>query len=69
MGVPDLQGTDSLNALVLTHALTVVFVLRVSMVFLLEVSILTLSRVILMVHAFPIVVHVPLTQMVRCKGL
>jgi hypothetical protein len=35
----------------------------------LEVSILTLSRVALTVHAFPVVVHVPHAQMVRCKGL
>jgi hypothetical protein len=34
-----------------------------------EVSILTLSRVTLTIHAFPIMVHVPLTQIVRCKGL
>jgi hypothetical protein len=39
------------------------------MVFPLEGSILTLSRVALTVHTFPIVVHVPLTKMVRCKGL
>jgi hypothetical protein len=38
-------------------------------IFLLEVHILTLSQVTLTVHAFPIVVHVPLTQMVRYKGL
>jgi hypothetical protein len=37
--------------------------------FLLEVSILTLSQVALTVHAFTIVVHVSLAQMVRCKGL
>jgi hypothetical protein len=55
--------------LVSTHALIVVFVPRVGMVFLLEVFILTLSRVALMVHVFPIVVHVPLSQMVRCKRL
>jgi hypothetical protein len=35
----------------------------------LEMSILTLSQVTLMVHTFPIVVHVPLAQMVRCKEL
>jgi hypothetical protein len=42
---------------------------QVGMVLPLEVSILTLSQVALMVHAFSIVVHVPLTQMVRCKRL
>jgi hypothetical protein len=30
---------------------------------------LTLSRVALMVHTFPVVVHDPLAQMVRCKEL
>jgi hypothetical protein len=58
-----------LEALVLTHSLIVVFVPRVGMVFPLEASILTLSRVSLTVHAFPIMVHVPLAQMVRYKGL
>jgi hypothetical protein len=58
-----------LDALMLTHALIVVFVPRVGMVFLLEVSILTLSWVALTVHAFPVMVHVLLAQMVRCKGL
>jgi hypothetical protein len=58
-----------LDALMLTRALIVVFIPRVGMVFPLEVHILTLSRVALTVHAFPIVVHVPLDQMVRCKGL
>jgi hypothetical protein len=57
-----------LDALMLTHALIMVFVPCIGMVFLLEVSILTLSRVALTVHAFPVVVHVPLAQMVRCKG-
>jgi hypothetical protein len=58
-----------LDAFVSTHALIVVFIPRIGMVFPLEVSILTLSQVTLTVHAFPIVVHVPLAQMVRCKGL
>jgi hypothetical protein len=58
-----------LEALVSTHVLIVVLVPRVGMGFPLEVSILTLSRVTLMVHAFPIVVHIPLVQMVRCKRL
>jgi hypothetical protein len=58
-----------LDTLMSTHALIVVFVPRVGMVFPIEVSILTLSQVALTVHAFPIVVHVPLAQMVKCKGL
>jgi hypothetical protein len=56
-----------LDALVSTHTLIVVFVPHVGMVFSLEVSILTLSQVALIVHAFLVVVKVPLTQMVRCK--
>jgi hypothetical protein len=58
-----------LDALVSTHTLIVVFDPHEGMVFPLEVSILTLSRVALMVHAFPIMIHVPLAQMVRRKGL
>jgi hypothetical protein len=58
-----------LDALVSTHALIVVFIPHVGMIFPLEVFILTLSRVALTVHAFPIMIHVPLAQMVRCKGL
>jgi hypothetical protein len=56
-----------LHALVSTHILIMVFVPRLGMVFLLEVSILTFSRVTLTIHPFPVVVHVPLAQMVRCK--
>jgi hypothetical protein len=43
-----------------THILSMVFVPHVGMVFPLEVSNLTLSRVTLMVHAFHVVVHIPL---------
>jgi hypothetical protein len=60
--------TLCLGALVTAHVLIVVIVPRVGKVFLLEVPILTLSRVSLMVHAFLVVVNVPLAQMVRCKG-
>jgi hypothetical protein len=49
-----------LDTLVSTHILIMVFVPHVGMVFPLEVSNLTLSRVTLMVHAFHVVVHVPL---------
>jgi hypothetical protein len=59
----------SVDALVTTHALIIVIIPCVGMVFPLEVPILTLSRVTLTVHAFPIVDHVPLAQMVKCKGL
>jgi hypothetical protein len=58
-----------LDALVMTHVLVVVIIARVGMVFPLEMPIITLSRVTLTVHAFSVVVHVPLIQMVRCKGL
>jgi hypothetical protein len=57
-----------LDALVSTNALIVVFIPRIGMVSPLEVSILTLSQVALTVHSFPIVVHITLAQMVRCKG-
>jgi hypothetical protein len=42
---------------------------RVGMILPLEVTILTLSRVALTIHIFPIVVHVPLAQIVKCKRL
>jgi hypothetical protein len=59
----------SLDALVMTHVLIVVIVSRVGLVFLLEGLTLTLSRDTWTVHIFPIIAHVPLSQMVRCKGL
>jgi hypothetical protein len=51
------------------HVLVVVIVFHVGLVFLLEGPTPTLSRDTWMVHVFPIVVHVPLGQVVRCKGL
>jgi hypothetical protein len=39
------------------------------LIFLLEGPTTTLSRDTRMVHVFPVVVHVPLSQVVRCKGL
>jgi hypothetical protein len=59
----------SLDALVMAHVLVVVIVSRIGLVFLLEGSSPTLSRDTWTVHAFPVVVHVPLDQVVRCKGL
>jgi hypothetical protein len=59
----------SLDALVMAHILIVVTVYRVGLVFPLEGPFPTLSRDIWTVHAFPIVVHVPLDQVARCKGL
>jgi hypothetical protein len=59
----------SLDALVMAHVLFVVTVSHVGLVFPLEGHFPTLSRDTWMVHAFTIVVHVPLGQVVRCKGL
>jgi hypothetical protein len=59
----------SLDVLVMAHVLIVVTVSRVGLVFPLEGPSPTLSRDTWTVHAFPIVVHVPLDQVVRCKGL
>jgi flagellar biosynthesis protein FlhB len=59
----------SLDALVTAHILIVVIVSRISLVFLLEGPSPTLSRDTWTVNIFPIVVHVPLDQVVRCKGL
>jgi hypothetical protein len=59
----------SLDALVTAHVLIVVIGSRVGLVFLLEGPSPTLSRDTWTVHAFPVVVHVPLDQVVRCKGL
>jgi hypothetical protein len=59
----------SLDALVVAHVLVVVIVSHVGLVFLLEGPTPTFSRDTWMVHIFPAVVHVPLGQVVRCKGL
>jgi hypothetical protein len=47
------------------HVLIMVIILHVGTVFLLEGLTLALSQDTWMVHIFPIVVHVPLAQMVR----
>jgi hypothetical protein len=54
--------------LTLSHVLIVVIVSRVGLFFPLEGPFPTLSRDTWTVHAFPIVVHVQLDQVVRCKG-
>jgi hypothetical protein len=59
----------SLDALITAHVLVMVIISRVGLIFPLEGHSLTLSRDTWTVHAFPIVVHVPLDQVVRCKGL
>jgi hypothetical protein len=58
-----------LDALAMAHILVKVIVSRVGPVFLLEGPTPILSRDTCMVHIFPIVVHIPLGQVVRCKGL
>jgi hypothetical protein len=63
------RTTLCLNALVMTHILIVVIVFHVGPVFLLEGLTLTLSRDTWTVHVFSVVAHVPLSKMVRCKGL
>jgi flagellar biosynthesis protein FlhB len=59
----------SLDALVTAHVLIVVIVSRVGLVFPLESFSPTLSRDTWTVHIFPVVVHISLDQVVRCKGL
>jgi hypothetical protein len=59
----------SLDALVTAHVLIVVIISRVCLVFLLDGPSPTLSQDTWTVHIFPVVVHVPLGQVVRCKGL
>jgi hypothetical protein len=58
-----------LDALDTAQILIVVIVSRVGLVSLLEGLTPTLSRDTWTVDAFPVVVHVPLDQVVRCKGL
>jgi hypothetical protein len=58
-----------LDALVIAHVLIVVFIPHVGTVFLLESLTLALSQDTWTVHIFPVVIHAPLAQMVRCKRL
>jgi hypothetical protein len=51
--------------LVTVHVLIVVIISHVCPVFLLEVLTVTLSQDTWIVHVFPVMVHVPLGQMVR----
>jgi hypothetical protein len=57
----------SLDALVTAHALIVVIVSHVGLVFPPEGPFPTLSQGTWTFHAFPVVVHVPLREVVRCK--
>jgi hypothetical protein len=58
-----------LDALDTGHILIMVIVSHVGLVFRLEGPTLTLSRDTWTVYVFPIVVHIPLGQVVKCKGL
>jgi hypothetical protein len=58
-----------LDTLVMAHVLIMVIIPYVGMIFLLKGLTLALSQDTWTVHVFPIVVHVSLTQMVRCKRL
>jgi hypothetical protein len=57
------------DTLVTIHVLIMVTIPRVGTVFLLEGLILVLSLDTWMVHVFPIVVHIPLVQIMSCKRL
>jgi hypothetical protein len=59
----------SLDTLVMAHVLVVVIISCIGLVFLLEGPTPTLSRDTWTVHVFSVVVHVPLDQVVRCKGV
>jgi hypothetical protein len=59
----------SLDTLFTAHVLIMVIVSYVGLVFSLEGPSPTLSRDIWTVHAFSVMVHVPLGQVVRCKIL
>jgi hypothetical protein len=63
------RTTFSLDALVTAHVLVVVVISHVGLIFLLEGPSPTLSRDTWMIHVSPVMVHVPLGQVVRCKEL
>jgi hypothetical protein len=62
------RTTWSLDALGTAHVLIMVIIFRIGLVFPLEGLSPTLSQDTWTVHVFPIIVHVPLDQVVRCKG-
>jgi hypothetical protein len=63
------RTTLCLDALDTAHILIMVIISRIGLLFLLEGLTLTLSRDTWMVHVFPVVVHVPLGQVMWCKRL
>jgi hypothetical protein len=69
MVLADERTALRLDSLVMTHILIVVTVSRVGLVFPLEGPSPTLSWDTWTVHAFPVMVHVSLGQVARCKGL
>jgi hypothetical protein len=58
-----------LDALVTAHILIVVPVSRVGLVYLVEGLTLNLSLDTWTINVFHVMVHVPLVQMMKCKGL
>jgi hypothetical protein len=60
------RTTLNLDALVMAHVLIVLIVSHIGLFFLLEGLTLILSRDIWIVHVFPVMVHVPLGQVVMC---
>jgi hypothetical protein len=63
------RTTLCLDALVTAHVLIVVIISCVGLVFQLQGPMIILSPNTWTIHIFPAVVHVPLGQMVKCKGL
>jgi hypothetical protein len=65
MGLVHERATSFLDTLYMAHVLIVVIISHVCLVFLLELLTLTFSPGIWMVHIFPVVVHIPLSRVVR----
>jgi hypothetical protein len=63
------RTTLSLDALVTAYVLIMVTVSRVGLVFPLDGPFPTLSQDTWTIHTFPVMVHVPLDQVARCKEL
>jgi hypothetical protein len=63
------KTTLCLDALVMAHIVIMVIVNRIGIVFLLVGHTLTVSPDTWTLHVSPVVVHVPLGQMVKSKGL
>jgi hypothetical protein len=59
----------SVDALVVAHVLIVAIVSHIGLFFLLEGLTFTLNRDTWTIHVFPVMVYVPLGQVMLCKGL